>query len=105
MPVELDADIETVPGAPVVADGWRGLVDFGEIWTTAEANLWPAESGELPVGRPLTYGCEAYREQAAGSKRIRLVLFFLDEPRPVMTPGASIILRNGTHSRAIGHLR
>lgn len=54
MSIELAAEIEVIPGAPEIRDGWRGLLDFGEKWTEEDADLWTPELGELPVGEPLT---------------------------------------------------
>jgi len=102
--VELQADIETVPGSSDVADGWRELIDFGEVWTEADAALWPAAGGDLPVGRSLTYGCETHRDQTGGPRRVRLRLFALDAPRAVMTPGGAFTLRDGMRARAVGRL-
>lgn len=104
MTVELHADIETTPGSPDVADGWRGLIDFGEVWTEGDAALWRDEWGDLPLGRPLTYGCEARRDEAAGTRRVRLRLLALDESRSIMAPGRAFTLPDGAHERALGRL-
>jgi hypothetical protein len=104
MPVELVAEIEPVTGAEEVRDGWRGLLDFGERWTEADRNLgWPAEAPEVPVGQPLTYGCEVSREEAVPG-RVRIRLLMIDEPRPVMQPGLQFTLRDGGRARATGRL-
>jgi hypothetical protein len=49
--LDLLAEIEPEPGAREMADGWRGLVDFGEAWSAADADL--SRFGEPPVGEPL----------------------------------------------------
>ncbi len=104
MAIELHGEIETVPGSSDIVDGWRGSIDFGEVWADADAALWREEWGELPVGRPLIYGCEARHEPTAGPRRVVLGLFAVDERRPVMAAGAPFKLRDGATERAVGRL-
>ncbi len=49
MSVELLAEIERVKDAAQLLDGWRGLLDFGELWTDADRHLgWPPDAPEVP---------------------------------------------------------
>jgi hypothetical protein len=101
--VTLTAQIDAVPGAPEMRDGWRGLLDFGELWTEMDADFWPADSGDLPLGQPLVYGCEVLRDSAIkNGATIRLP--FVDQPRPVMQAGATLTLREGHATLATGRL-
>ena len=104
MGAELLAQIEPVGEAVVLRDGWRGLIDFGETWSEADAGLaWPEGSVNVPVGEPLVYGCEiTYAE--AGTERVRVRFIALDWLRPVMVPGARFTLRDGAAPRATGHV-
>jgi hypothetical protein len=100
--VEFLADIEPASGAQEIPDGWRGLIDFGEVWTELDADLaWP--NSEVSLGAPLTWGCELTREPE-GQERVRLRLWGLDEGREVMKPGAPFTLRDGLNARASGKL-
>lgn len=102
MSVELLSEIQPVADAPVIRDGWRGLLDFGEVWTESDAVLWPSEE-PLPLGKPLTYGCEVRRDPASEhAARIRLLV--VTEPREVMKKGATFTLRDGHTARATGKL-
>jgi hypothetical protein len=104
MSVELLAEIEPVEDAAQLPDGWRGVLDFGELWTEADRRLgWPPDAPEVPVGQPLTYGCEV-RLDAAEPTRVRIRLLVVDEVRKAMTPGAAFTLRDGGTARAVGHL-
>jgi hypothetical protein len=103
MPIEFRTEINPVPGADEVPHGWRGLVDFGETWTEADEHLWPHESGPLPTGQSLTYGCEVTRT-AKTAEQVNIRIWFLDQPRHAMTPGASFTLRDGHAERATGKL-
>lgn len=99
--LSLPAEIDSVPGKPI-RDGWRGVVDFGEVWSDEDAELWPEQFGdELPVGKPLLYGCEL-AIQTPG--RVTLRFLALDARRPVMQPGRTFTLREGLTPRATGHL-
>jgi hypothetical protein len=101
--LDLLAEIESEPGTREIPDGWRGVVDFGELWTSADADLWPAD-GALPVGEPLTYGCEVRFLEGGPSSRIILALWAIDRPRPSMLPGAEFVLRDGGRPRATGRV-
>jgi hypothetical protein len=105
MTVRLTVKLQAVDDAPELLDGWRGLVDFGEIWTESDAALWPSGSGDVPVGNPLIYGCEL---RLYGSDRevgeAVLSLMSIDTPRSVMTQGAKIRLLDGQTLRATGEL-
>jgi hypothetical protein len=102
VPVELLAQIHTARDAAEIPDGWRGLIDFGEVWTAADEALWPSGSGTLPGGQPLAYGCELRRDARAREATVRFL--FLDQPREVMKPGMSFTLREGLKTRASGML-
>jgi hypothetical protein len=108
MSIELLAQLEPVAGVPELRDGWRGIVDFGEVWTDADAALWPDGSGEIPRGEPLVYGCEVRLLATDGEGeplyRAKVVLWSLDERRNVMADGAKLALRDGKTVRATGHL-
>jgi hypothetical protein len=54
--LELMADIESEAGRPGLKSGWRGLLDFGEVWTESDADLWPSVSGKVPLGDSLMWG-------------------------------------------------
>jgi hypothetical protein len=101
--VELRAEIEAIPGAAELPDGWRGLLDLGETWSEDDADLWDSQWGALPLDEPLTYGCEVSRP-AMKSRAVAIRLFALDKPRGRMTPGASLTLRDGGSARATGTL-
>jgi hypothetical protein len=101
--IELLAEVRPTSGMPEIGDGWRGLLDFGEAWTEGDAELWPAGSRDIPVGEPLVYGCELKRD-ADDTRRVRLHLFAVDEPREVMKPGTPFTLRDGQTARAAGHI-
>jgi hypothetical protein len=101
--VELRAEIEAVPGPAELRDGWRGLLDLDETWSEDDADLWHSQWGALPLGEPLTYGCEVSRP-AIDSREVGIRLFALDKPRGRMTPGASLTLRDGASARATGTL-
>ncbi len=105
--LKLRVRFRRVGEASALRDGWRGLVDFGERWSQDDAALWP--SGDLPVGKPLTYGCEmrlvVKADEAAGADGEAILrLWGIDVPRPVMTPGASLQLCDGGNVRATGEL-
>ena len=103
MTAELLAQIEPVGEAAAPRDGWRGLIDFGEIWSEADADLaWPPGSGNVPVGEPLVYGCEVTYAEA--DERLRVRFMALDSLRPVMVLGARFTLRDGATARATGHI-
>jgi hypothetical protein len=101
--VELEADIHVVETGWDLPDAWRGLIDFGEMWSELDAGLWRAEWGELPLGRPLAYGCEVRR--AGDGRGVVVRLIAVDERRDVMTPGAPFTLNEGGTVRASGRLR
>jgi hypothetical protein len=82
-----------------MANGWRGLLDFGEAWTEADARLNPY--GPVPVGKPLTYGVEL---TWGAPGRAMLTLLAVEERLPVMAVGASFVLRDGGTARAVGTL-
>lgn len=108
MSIELLAELRPVEGGPDVRDGWRGIVDFGEVWTDADAGLWPAGSGDVR-GEPLVYGCEVRALDTEGDRdprryRAKVVLWSLDEPRDVMAVGAKLTLKDGTTPRATGYV-
>jgi hypothetical protein len=103
MPVELRAEIEHVAGQPAIPECWRGVVDFGEVWGRADEDLWPPNTGPLPEGEPLTYGCEVMHSPESDNG-VRIRIFFLDAPRKVMVPGAALTLRDGRTARANGKL-
>jgi hypothetical protein len=102
--IELDAELKPAPAAAEMADGWRGLLDFGEMWQEADAEQWQADWGAMPVGEPLLYGCEARRAAVGNETRWTLRLWALDEPRPVMTAERVFTLRDGGSDRAVGRL-
>jgi hypothetical protein len=104
VPVDLAAEIEPVPGAAEVGDGWRGLIDFGERWAQSDREVWSPEWGELPLGEPLVYGCEVERDPG-GNRRVTIRLMMVDERREAMKPGAAFSLRDGPLARATGTLR
>jgi hypothetical protein len=99
MKVRLHASVEPAPGCRELPDGWRGLLDFGEVWTKADAECYPY--GPVPEGRPLTYGCELTWD-APG--RATLTLLVVTEPRSVMAAGASFVLREGHTASGVGTL-
>lgn len=101
--LELLAEIDQVRegGLP---EGWRGVIDFGEVWTEADAHLWPSVSGRLPIGEPLVYGGEIGPSSTATPMRAKVVLWAIDAPREIMRPGAHLTLRDGGIERAHGHL-
>jgi hypothetical protein len=103
MPLELLGEMDHVPGAPEVPNGWRGVIDFGETWTRADEGLWPPHGRPFPDGEPLTYGCEVTRD-SDNEPRISIRIFFLDAPRKAMAPGAAFTLRDGRTERANGKL-
>lgn len=75
-------------------------MDFGEVWSEDDAGLWPPER-EVPIGQPLTYGCEVGR---LGADRAKITVFALQKPREVMKEGASFTLRDGHVARATGRI-
>jgi len=91
------------PSDDEVADGWRGLVDFGEVWSPSDAGLWPHGS-DVPTGEALTYGCEVRFIGPRTEARVVLRLWAIDAPRPVMQQGAEFILRDGLTPRGKGNL-
>ena len=101
--VELVAEIQPTAGVSDTPDGWRGLIDFGEEWSEADAALASPPGGEVPIGQPLIYGCEVTRDVDSPG-RVRIRLFALEEPRVIMTPGAAFTLRDGRAARATGRL-
>lgn len=103
MPIDLLVDIEPLAGETDLRDGWRGLLDLGEVWTAKDRDLWPASSGALPEGRPLTYGCEL-RGTPTDRPRATLVLLFANERREVMKAGATFTLNDGATPRASGQI-
>ena len=104
MTTELLARIEPVAEAVALRDGWRGLIDFGETWSEADAGLaWPPGSTNVPVGEPLVYGCEVTYAEAS-TERVRVRFIALDALRPVMVPGARFTLRDGATRRATGQI-
>jgi hypothetical protein len=100
---ELTAAIETVPGAAPIADGWRGIIDFGEVWTEDDADLTYPPGSDPPLGESLAYGCEI-TFSASDSEAVSIRLIALDFPRPVMAAGAQFTLRDGGTPRATGRL-
>ena len=103
MPIELTADVEPLAGEAALRDGWRGLLDFGEVWTAKDADLLPEVSGVVPEGQPLTYGCEL-RGAPTDRPRATLVLWFGNERRDVMKSGATFTLNDGATPRASGRI-
>jgi hypothetical protein len=100
MALRLTVKLQRADGVLELSDGWRGLVAFGEVWTAEDAALWPAGSGDIPVGEPLVYGCELRHRSAEGDAV--LSLWSLDATRPVMTKGTKVRLLDGSHLRAGG---
>lgn len=101
--LELLADIEAEPGRPDLKSGWRGLIDFGEVWRKSDADLWPSVSwGKVPLGERLTYGCELRLASDDAPRRAKLFLWAIDSPREVMSPGAEFALLDGHTVRARG---
>lgn len=98
---EVLARIDPTPEGQPLRDGWRGIIDFGEVWSEAESDLWPPGSGAVPVGQPLVYGCEL---ADADADLVRVRFIALDSLRPVMQPGTRFTLRDGDTPRATGHL-
>lgn len=47
--IKLSAEIEPIPGAAEIRDGWRGLLDFGETGTEDDADLWAPEWATYPA--------------------------------------------------------
>jgi len=70
---ELTAEIDPLPGASAIRDGWRGLIDFGELWSQDDAYLMVPPGAVVPIGDPLMYGCEVARDPT-NSRRIRIRL-------------------------------
>jgi hypothetical protein len=107
MAIELAIEFREDHGLPL-RDGWRGLVDFGEIWTNDDADLWRREWGTLPVGEPLQYGCELRLASAASEDvdvgRGVLTLWSVDELRASMASGAELALSDGGSLRARGRV-
>lgn len=101
--IKLSAEIEPIPGAAEIRDGWRGLLDFGETWREDDADLWAPEGGDLPVGDPLVYGCELHRD-STDSRTVAIRLLVVDHRRKVMEHGAAFVLRDGLAARASGKL-
>lgn len=83
--------------------GWLGLIDFGEVWSASDAGLWPGP-GEVPIGRPLTYGCEVISMSDGTPVRVSLTTLAIDAPREVMKPGATFTLNDGISPRVSGRL-
>jgi hypothetical protein len=103
--LHLDVRVEQVEGATELLDGWRGLLDFGEHWTEADAALWPGP-GSVPLGKPLVYGCELqWRGTQGTTNEALLTLWSVDAPRSVMRTGAPFRLLDGSDLRATGELR
>ena len=104
MTAEFHGHVESIAVAAVLHDGWRGLIDFGEVWSEADADLaWPPGSGNVPLGEPLVYGCEVTNVEP-DAKRVRVRLIALDSLRPMMVPGARFTLRDGATPRATGRI-
>ncbi len=102
--LHLVAEIQPEPGSPEMADGWRGIADFGEVWSPADADLlWPPES-ELPAGEPVLYGCEVRFLSREKPVRVLLRFWSIHSPRAVMGPGAEFTLRDGPSPRATGRI-
>jgi hypothetical protein len=109
MAVVLDVEFSQAD-ARRLRDGWRGLVDFGELWTgTEQEEFWQEKWGPIPVGEPLRYGCEL---RLADSGRVdeqvvrgELRFLALSEPRESMAPGATLTLFDGGTPRARGRVR
>ena len=93
MPVEIVAEIESTAGHRPLIKGWRGLAAFEERWSEADEELRHPPDAPLPIGEPLTYGCELQGDASDGPVTLRL--WYGDTPRPVMTPGARFTLRDG----------
>jgi hypothetical protein len=94
--------------AAQLRDGWRGLVDFGELWAGTERDLWQEEWGPISVGEPLRYGCELRLANDGGvdepKVRGQLRLWALTELRESMAPGALLTLFDGLAPRARGRV-
>jgi hypothetical protein len=104
MTAELLAQIEPVGEADAPRDGWRGLIDFGEVWSEDDTDLtWPSGSENIPIGEPLAYGCEVTFAEP-DTERVTVRFIALDSLRPVMVPGARFTLRDGATPRATGHI-
>jgi hypothetical protein len=100
--MELQAEIRVAAGRPALRDGWRGLADFGEVVSPADADLYPGNAA--PIGKPLLYGCQVNFVEK-GSSRVVLTFWAIDSPRPVMQPAAEFSLKDGpTHIRATGRV-
>ena len=102
--LELLVEVGPEPARPDLRDGWRGILDLGEVWTVADGILWPGGSGRLPVGEPLTYGCELRVLSDGIPFQGRLLLLAIESPRTVMKPGAQFTLCDGRILRATGRL-
>jgi hypothetical protein len=101
---ELLAQIDQVADGAAFRDGWRGLIDFGEVWSESDADLaWPPGAGNVPVGEPLVYGCEVTPADS-DTEHVRVRFLTLDSLRPVMVLGARFTLRDGATQRATGRI-
>jgi hypothetical protein len=104
MTAEFLAQIDPIADGAAVRDGWRGLIDFGEVWSEADTDLaWPPERGNVPVGESLVYGCEVTPAES-NNERVRVRFLTLDSLRPVMVLGARFTLRDGATPRATGRI-
>jgi hypothetical protein len=99
----ISARVEPVPGRPELRTGWRGLLDFGERWTASDSEHWLAEWGPMPIGSPLTHGCQLTWDES-GPPAATLTLWAVDSRTRVMKTGAAFTLLDGGTPRASGHL-
>jgi hypothetical protein len=104
MKAELLAKIDPVADGVALGDGWRGLIDFGEVWSEGDTDLaWPPGAGNVPVGDPLVYGCEVTHAES-DTTRVRVRFITLASLRPVMVLGARFTLRDGAIPLATGRI-
>lgn len=103
MGFELHVEVDQSQARQQIFDGWRGIVDFGEVWTETDRTLWLGP-GAFPAGKPLAYGVQADGDGSGTPGRMILRFLFLDERRPVMAPDVPFVLRDGGTQRAVGRI-
>ncbi len=105
MAIEFHVELQPVAGQDAPADGWRGLADFGELWSADDTAFWPAWRGELPLGEPLVYSVRIRNPVPSGDPPSALLLLpAVDERRRTMADGAQFTLRDGATVRATGRI-